>query len=156
MKKHWRILLSMGMATVALAAFGSLTHAQTLAYWRFEGGPATMSLDPVTHGATDGYNFAPDVADSSGNGNALSVWTTAGCCGFAYRSDVPFSAVTQTGQPNNFSVKNTGANPASFTNPAGPLGGLELSQWTIEASLEAGKRRISHGRRPRCAERRIY
>lgn len=134
MKKHWRILRLMAMATGALAALCSLAQAQTLAYWRFEGGPATMSFDPVTHGAANGYNYAPDVPDFSGNGNELSVWSTGGGTGYAYRSDVPFSTVTQTGQANNFSIKNTGGFPATFTDPAGPLGGLELSQWTVEAS----------------------
>jgi hypothetical protein len=130
MRKPLRQIVTCSLVLIALLAAAS-AQAQTLAYWRFEGGPAFAN---VTHGAAPGYNYAADVPDVSGSGNALSVWETNGCCGFAYRSDVPWSNVPQTGAANNFSIKNTGGFPASFTNPAAALSNNAFSQWTVEAS----------------------
>lgn len=110
----------------------AITANPTLAYWRFENGPANTN---VIHGAPDAFpNYAPDVADSSGSGNELSMWSTGGGTGYAYRSDVPASTITQTGAANNFSIKNTGAFPATFTDPNSTMNSVELKQWTIEAS----------------------
>ena len=120
----------------------SLTHltldAATVAYWRFEIGPANAI---VPHAGADG-GFYPAIPDASGNGNSLSPWTAGGYAGFAYRADVPANLVGQSGSTNWFSVKNTGPYPAMFTSAAGsgPTGinaqTITPSQFTIEASYK--------------------
>lgn len=108
------------------------TPPASLAWWRFEPGPDSAN---VTHGAAAGYpNYAPDVADASGNGNELSMWSTGGGTGFSYDNDVPFPTVAQTNGSNQFSAQNTGGAPASFTEPGGPLSSVELPEWTVEVS----------------------
>lgn len=125
------------IATLALPAARS-AHGATVAYWRFETGPAGT---PVLHTGADGV-FDGTTPDASGNGNSLSAWTQAGYAGFAYRSDVPFTSVPQTGASNLFSVKNTGANPALFTSAPGssPSGinaqTITPAQFTIEVSYK--------------------
>lgn len=89
----------------------SCAHASTVAYWRFENGPANANVPHATAaGVFDGST--PDV---SGNGNNLSVWTLGGGSGFVYRGDVPYATVPQDGTTNLFSIKNSGSGPASFT-----------------------------------------
>jgi hypothetical protein len=83
-------------------------QAATVAYWRFETGPANTD---VIHTIGDGQ-FDGTTPDVSGNGNHLSAWSQGGCCGYQYRADVPFSPVPQTGAANNFSVRNTAADQA--------------------------------------------
>jgi hypothetical protein len=113
----------------------SLARAGTVAYWRFEPGPAGT---PVPHAGADGV-FDGTTADVSGNGNHLSAWWQGGWAGFAYRTDVAFAAIPQYGTTNKFSVKNTGAYPAMFTSPTGGLpSGLNAAtitpaQFTVEA-----------------------
>ena len=114
-------------------------QAATVAYWRFETGPANAI---VAHAGADGA-FSGTTPDVSGNGNSLSTWSPGGGAGFAYRSDVPYATVTQNGGTNRFSVKNTGAYPAMFTSAAGsaPTGinaqTMTPSQFTIEVSYKA-------------------
>lgn len=110
------------------------TPPQSLAWWRFETGPDSAN---VAHSAAVGYpNYSPDIADSSGSGNELSMWQTGGGTGFSYDNDVPFASVAQTNASNNFSIQNTGGYPASFTEPAGPLTSVVLPAWTVEASYK--------------------
>ena len=126
-----RTIYSLPFALLATTLFFAAATANAqLSYWRFEGGTAGAD---VVHGAAFGV-YAPDVPDATGNGNELSMFGTGGCCGYGYRSDVPWAIVPQTGAANALSAQNTGANPATFTDPGGPLNGLELSQWTIQAS----------------------
>ncbi|HEY3267288.1 MAG TPA: carboxypeptidase regulatory-like domain-containing protein [Armatimonadota bacterium] len=98
---------------------------------------------------TDGV-WSADVADSSGNGNALSVWTGAAWAGYVYKSDVPFSSIPQTGVANNFSVKNSGGSPGMWNNT---LRTWSPSAWTVEASFkpENGGWRTIVGRDSRAA-----
>ncbi len=125
------------LLTVTWLAAGA--RAATVAYWRFETGPANAT---VAHAGADGV-FSGTTPDVSGNGNSLSTWSAGGYAGFAYRADVPYGAVTQTGATNRFSVKNTGAYPAMFTSAAGsaPTGinaeTMTPAQFTIEASYKA-------------------
>jgi hypothetical protein len=131
------ILRAICVATLSIALHPS-THAATVAYWRFESGPANT---PVLHAGADGA-FDGSTPDVSGNGNALSAWTQGGYAGFAYRADVPSTFVPQTGDTNRFSVKNTGSYPALFTSAAGssPTGinaqTMTPAQFTIEASYK--------------------
>lgn len=141
------------LATLAWAAFagGMAADAATVAYWRFEDGPANTD---VNHIAGAGNTFSADILDVSGNGNHLSTWITGGCCGYAYRSDVPFSPVPQTGAVNNFSVKNTGGGPGMFTGSSVSLpSGVDAETmtplaFTVEASWkpEVGGYRTVVGR----------
>ncbi len=105
-------VLSVASVALGLAIGITSVQAATVAYWRFEDGVAGTD---VTHIAGTDNTFSPDILDVSGNGNHLSTWNTGGCCGYAYRSDVPSSIVPITGAPNNLSVKNTGGGPGMFT-----------------------------------------
>lgn len=124
---------------VIATAFATAGHSATVAYWRFETGPANAN---VAHAGADGA-FSGTTPDVSGNGNSLSTWSPGGWAGFAYRTNVPFATVTQTGGSNQFSVKNTGAYPAMFTSAAdsSPTGinaqTMTPSQFTIEVSYKA-------------------
>ena len=102
-----------------------------LAHWRFEEGPANAQ---VPHGGQPGGVFHPGALDSSGNGNDLSVWAEE-WAGFAYRGDVPFSAVPQTGAANNFSAQNTGGSPAMFTG-SDAMRTVTPAAWTIEVAFQ--------------------
>src|SRR6476661_784320 len=122
-------------ALVALGAAHSAS-AVTVAQWRWETGPANTD---VVHTLPDGQ-FEGTIPDVSGNGNSLSAWSQGGCCGYGYRTDVPFTTVPQTGAANNFSVKNTGGGPGMFTTSSASLpSGVDIetmtpSAFTVEAS----------------------
>ncbi len=112
--------------------FGALpANADTVAYWRFEEGPANALLD---HPAPDGAWF-PSVADSSGNGNALSAWSSGAWANSYYRSDVPAATIPLTGASNDFSIRNAGGYPGLFTT-AGPMQTMSPAQFTIEAAFK--------------------
>jgi hypothetical protein len=130
----------MGLLIVLVAAMSlsGVSRAATVAYWRFEAGPADTNVQRP-EGVSD-YTFSPDVPDVSGNGNHLAVWTTGGGCGFAYRADVPLTLIPQTWMSNNFSIQNTGNWPAAYTKSesSAPVGiDIEgedtFAQFTIEA-----------------------
>ncbi|HEY4722073.1 MAG TPA: hypothetical protein VII92_09520, partial [Anaerolineae bacterium] len=75
-----------GMGVLAWAALLTTNplpaHAGTVAYWRFETGPAGT---PVSHTIGDGM-FEAAVPDVSGNGNDLSAWSNGGFAGYQYRT----------------------------------------------------------------------
>ncbi|MEX0610924.1 MAG: LamG-like jellyroll fold domain-containing protein [Pirellulales bacterium] len=126
----------MAAAAWAVLSCGVSAQAATVAYWRWEAGPANTDVSHTTpNGQFDGTT--PDV---SGNGNHLSTWSQGGCCGYQYRSDVPYSPVPQTGAVNNFSVKNTGGGPGMFTDSSVSMpSGVNLetmmpTAFTVEAS----------------------
>jgi hypothetical protein len=124
------------LAWVAISTCVLVTQAGTVAYWRWETGPANTD---VVHTTPDGQ-FDGTIPDVSGNGNNLSTWSQGGCCGYQYRTDVPFTTVPQTGAANNFSVKNTGGGPGMFTTSSASLpSGVDIetmtpSAFTVEAS----------------------
>ncbi len=121
---------------------GSL-HASTVAYWRFEEGPAGANVD--RNGQADGTYYGA-IADHSGNGYNLSVWSDGGGAGYAYRSSVAGPIVD--GQANNLSVQNTGGSPAMWTETGSSLQTMTFPQFTIEATfkLENGTHRTIVGR----------
>lgn len=110
------------------------TEGATLAYWRFEQGPA---------GAVITKPFG--APDSSGNGNHLDPGTTGGQEGFRYLTETAYNPVCQTSAVNAYSIKNTGSAPSLQTrskttaqgpgsNPAGmDIESITPSQFTIEA-----------------------
>ncbi len=106
--------------------------ASTVAYWRFEEGPVDAQ---VTHGGLEPGVFFAGVMDSSGNGNALSVWTE-GWAGYAYRVDVPGATIPGTGAANNFSAQTTGSWPCMFTANGTPMQTMSPAAFTIEASFK--------------------
>lgn len=112
-------------------AVASAASAGTVAYWRFEEGPAEM---PVSHPVAAGVYYAA-IADSSGNGNELSVWNES-WAGFAYHSDAAYLSVPQTGTANNFSIRNIGTLPSIWTNTADPINSIRPSAFTIEATFK--------------------
>ena len=134
MKFAGRVLATVGVLVAGVVSTG----AATVAYWRFETGPANAV---VSHVGADGV-FSGTTPDSSGNGNSLSAWSPGGWAGFAYRTDVPATQIPQSNITNQFSVKNTGSYPAFFSSAAGsaPTGyNLQTNtpaQFTIEASYK--------------------
>ena len=102
----------------------------TVAYWRFEEGPADAK---VAHSVANGV-YQAAIADSSGNGNALSAWSYDDWANQAYRANVPASTIPQTGAANAFSTSNTGNYPGMFTGP-GTMRTMTPSAFTIEASF---------------------
>ncbi len=110
------------------------TEGATLAYWRFEQGPAGGVI-------TKPFG-APD---SSGNGNHLDPGTAGGQEGFRYLTETAYNPVCQTSAANAYSIKNTGSAPSLLTrsktttqgsgsNPAGTdIEAITPSQFTIEA-----------------------
>ncbi len=136
MKKNVLILL------VILSVCGLSVQADTVAYWRFEEGPAGAA---VTHGGQPDGVYYEGTADSSGNGYGLSVWAE-GWAGYVYR-DIVADPVFG-GAANNFSVKNSGGLPAMFTDTADGINGIQPAAFTIEATfkLENGGYRTIVGR----------
>lgn len=131
---HTRKQLILISTAVIAAWVGSLpVQASTVAWWRFEEGPADANV--ARGGEADGV-FYPGVADSSGNGNTLSAWSDGGFAGYAYRTDVAVATIPLTGDPNNFSVQNTGGYPALFTETGGALQTWTPSAWTIEVTFQ--------------------
>jgi hypothetical protein len=128
----------------------SAASAATVAYWRWEEGPAGTN---VPHTIGNGQ-FEGTIPDVSGNGNHLSVWENGGGAGYQYRTDVPFATVPQTNAANNYSVKNTGGGPAMFTTSSASLpSGVDAetmtpAAFTVEASwkMESGGYRTVVGR----------
>lgn len=125
------VRLVMGAVIGVMVCQTGMALADTVAYWRFEEGPADAM---VAHTTPNGV-FDPGVADSSGNGNALSAWTQDGWAGEAYRTDVRASTVRQTGATNMFSVQNTGGYPGMFTGSES-MRTMTPSAFTIEASFK--------------------
>lgn len=113
-----------------LVCQASMAVGATVAYWRFEEGPADAK---VAHTLGNGV-YEAAVADSSGNGNALSAWSYEDWANQAYRANVPASIIPQTGATNSFSTSNTGNYPGMFTGP-GTMRTMTPSAFTIEASF---------------------
>ncbi len=134
------LLLFVGVLLISI----SWAKASTVAYWRFEEGPADAN---VTHGGQAAGVFYPGVMDSSGNGNALSVWAE-GWAGYAYRTDLPATVIPLTGAANNFSVQNTGSYPVMFTQTGSAMQTISPAAFTIEVSFkpETGGYRTLVGR----------
>jgi hypothetical protein len=118
------LLLFIGLIILTL---GCYTAGSTVAYWRFEEGPAGTN---VQHGAGSGV-FSPDLIDSSGNGHFLSAWDSSQ---WQFRANVPYSIVPWTGASNVLSVKNVTGSPTMWNTS---LATWEPAQWTIEATFKA-------------------
>lgn len=122
-------LMSVVVLVTSLPMFAMVVDP-TVAYWRFEEGPADTQ---VPHGGLNGGQYYEGTADSSGNGYGLSVWDESGA-GYRYRNDVGMTTVN--GQANNFSVKNSGGGPAMWTATADGINSVAPAQFTIEASFK--------------------
>jgi hypothetical protein len=132
-------------AIVTVVSMSVPAQSATVAYWRFETGPAGAN---VPHGAGTGV-WAPDIADVSGNDYFLSVWETGGGAGYVYRANtLAKSTIPQTSTANTLCVKNTGGGPAMWTSPTEAIRTISPAQWTIEVSvkLENGGYRTIIGR----------
>ncbi len=127
---------------ITLLAVCIPVSASTVAYWRFEEGPADAA---VSHGGAANGVYYEGAADSSGNGYGLSVFAE-GWAGYVYKSDV--AAPVFGGAANNYSVKNSGGYPAMFTDTADGINSIQPAQFTIEATfkLENGGYRTIVGR----------
>ena len=136
-----KLMCGIMVLSMSLPMF-AVTVDSTLAYWRFEEGPADAK---VAHPEANGV-FYPSVADSSGNGNAISAWTEEDWGGSVYKTYV--AGGTVNGLTNNYSVKNTGGYPGYFTQTGTALQTLAPSAFTIEATfkLENGGHRTIVGR----------
>ncbi len=145
MSTRWyskRLLLILISLVVIFAAVKA--DAATVAYWRFESGPANTD---VPHTAANGV-YSADIEDVSGNGYHLSTWTTGDWAGYRYRSLVAGSPISRTGEDNNYSVQNTGAFPGMFTSSTDAIRSITPAAFTIEATfkLESGNHRTIIGR----------
>ena len=131
------VLLAATLAVCVLTA-----EADTIAYWRFEEGPAGAA---VSHGGAGNGEYYEGTADSSGNGYGLSVFAE-GWAGYVYSADVASPLIN--GSANLYSVKNSGGNPAMFTDTADGINSIEPAAFTIEATfkLENGGYRTIVGR----------
>lgn len=125
-------------STVVLASLiGSITaSAQTTeAWWRFEEGPAGANV--ARGGQSDGV-FYGAIQDYSGNGFNLSAWSDGGYAGYVYRL-TEFGGPVMDG-PNNYtdlySVKNTGGNPAMWTETGTALQSWQPAAFTVEATFK--------------------
>lgn len=121
-KRNLLIVCGICLMLVSISA-----SAKTVAYWRFEAGPAGTNIQ---HGAAAGV-YSPDVLDVSGNGNHLAVWTSSQ---WQYRANVPYATVPNTGEANLYSVKNVTSYPSLWNKS---LATWEPAQWTIEATFKA-------------------
>lgn len=137
-----RLWTAMPVVAVALEMNAG---ADTIAYWRFEEGPAGAS---VAHGGQAAGVFYPGVADSSGQGNDLSAWTEASWGAMAYSGVVAGSIVPGTGAANHFSVVNVGGYPGLWTETGTPLQTWAPLTWTMEVAFrpEIGGYRTLVGR----------
>lgn len=145
--KSNRSLSSLIRATACCLATAAMLFSQAaaapVAYWRFGDDGATPVdgnfLTPTagrTAIETD-PTFFPGI-DSTGNGNTLYTWDTGGI-GQIYRADVP--SATVGGNPNIFSIQNSGGIPTAFTwsfqsSPVVDLETISPATWTIEASVK--------------------
>ncbi len=138
MKK--KVFLGMLIAAVLTAP----AMAGTVAYWRFELGPAGTN---IVHSAANGV-FSPDVTDVSGNGNHLSAWTSEDFAGYRYRDIVAYSKVPLTGAANTLSVKNAGGVPGMFTQTGSAISTMVPAAFTVEVTfkIENGGYRTIIGR----------
>ncbi|ARN55730.1 LamG-like jellyroll fold domain-containing protein [Sedimentisphaera salicampi] len=136
------LLLTMFLAA-QLFLLQSLAVGSTVAYWRFEGG--TSDGDPILHGDAADGDFYPAIVDSSGNGNALSVWHEGA---HIYSTEVGFTEVPQTGASNQFSAKNNTGFPGMWTQTGSQISNMSPAEFTIEATvrLENGGYRCIVGR----------
>jgi len=131
-----RVVSALGI--LAALSAGAAADAQTVAYWRFEAGPAGAD---VLHSTPNGV-FDGTVFDVSGNGNHLSAWSQGDFAGYGYRTPVPASVIPQTGAQNLFSVKNTGGAPgmftdSSFSQPTGvDIDAMTPRAFTVEVSVK--------------------
>lgn len=134
-----------GLLMMLLGVISVSASASTVAYWRFEEGPAGTNV--ARNGLGDGQYYGA-IADSSGNGNELSTWSDGGGAGYVYRDKVAGSTILPTGAANNYSVKNTGGYPAMWTDPTDAISSIAPSAFTIEATfkLENGGYRTIVGR----------
>jgi hypothetical protein len=132
MKKQSINKLCVLASLVAMVSMSIVAQSATVAYWRFEAGPAGTN---VIHTGTTGVYY-PDIVDVSGHGNHLSVWQTGSAAGFSYRNLVSTPTILQTGAANAMSVKNTGGYPAMWC--ATPeMRTIEPKAFTIEATFKA-------------------
>jgi xylan 1,4-beta-xylosidase len=121
-----------GVVIAVLVGQSSIALGGVVAYWRFEEGPNGGSV--LKGGVPDG-TFYPGVADSSGNGNSLSVWSEASWAGYVYRTDLPAGTVPQTSAANHFSIQNGGSYPGMFTGSEA-MRTMTPAAFTIEASFK--------------------
>ena len=121
------------LLTVSVLATSLPLYGSTVAYWRFEEGPADALL---YHTVADGV-YQQAVADSSGNGFGLSAWTSGAWGSSFYRNNtLPAATIPLTGAANNFSIKNSGGYPGMFTDPNAAIRTITPSQFTIEAAFK--------------------
>lgn len=135
-------VVAAGCVVGLTTALASPASAGTVAYWRFEDGPADSD---ITHLAGSDGVWSADVLDVSGGGNHLSTWKTGGNAGYQFKANVPASPVPQTGDTNVYSAKNTGPDPGMWNES---LNTWSPTAWTIEVSfkIEAGGYRTIIGR----------
>lgn len=131
MKSQFRIRVFLLASLVAMACISTVAQSATVAYWRFEAGPAGTN---ILHTGPNGV-YNPDVLDISGRQNHLSAWTTADWAGYRYRDLVGASTIPQTGEDNTLSIRSTGDYPGMWCATT-EMQTLQPKAFTIEATFK--------------------
>ena len=126
------------LVVVWILAASFQLYADTVAYWKFDVGPANT----IVQTGTNDYVFSADIPDVSGNGNHLSAWNdTPNSTSIWFRNNLPYSTIPQTGNADEFSMQNYGSRACTFTsssdsNPSGiDAESITPAQFTVEAFL---------------------
>lgn len=127
---------SLLLALASCSVVGSLA-AETVAYWRFDEGPADTVVHP----------FQTDVVmDVSGNGNHLHTWADYSAPRFV--GETPFDSVPQSGLPNDFAMDFSRGDHDVYSEGK-PINTRAFDELTIEASFkinETGRFQILVGK----------
>lgn len=106
-----------------------------LAWWRYE----ELSSGAVPAGAGGEAAFNNVVLDSSGHANHMRTYN--GQTAPEYSTEVPFTTVPESGEPNASSLYFDGAGDGSwldlvYTDVGAPVRSMKFTAWTIEASFK--------------------
>ena len=140
-------IILMDFATAQLAQLiyskNTWSSCQTMAYWRFEGCPAS---EVIQHSAANGI-YSADIIDHSLNNNALSVASTGSTYGYKALPYTANSIVQNNWHNNTISVQNTGDKPFMFCN-TNHLRNWSPKEFTLEftAKFQSGGYRTYIGR----------
>ena len=128
------------LTLLCVFAVSSSAIAGTVAYWRFEEGPADAMV--ARDGNPNGVYY-PGALDSSGNDYDLSAWSGEVVpddewAQEYYRTAVPVATIPLTGAANTLSLQNAGGSPGMYTDPDdAALKNWKPLEWTVEAYIQS-------------------
>ena len=124
------VVRSLSLVGSLVLCFSS-AKAGTVAYWRFEEGPAGAN---IAHTVGNGV-FEAAVFDASGNGNHLSAFTADNWGASHYTTDVAANLLP-AGLGNSYSIKNSGGYPGLWAASSYIGQSWTPDRWTIEAAFK--------------------